>query len=443
MSKGYGAPFEIVEIKEPQFPAEKFNILDYRTTDLEPRKDKKLIQRTIDACAAAGGGIVLVPEGQWLTGPIHLRSNVHLKFLKGAEVHFSDQFSDYLPVVFTRWEGLECYNYSPLIYARDCENIAITGEGILYGNGQAWWHWKQLQQAAADELCYAESNNIPVDIRVFGTEQAALRPQFVQPINCKNVLIEGITLIDGPQWTLHPVYCENLIIRKVKVNTNGPNTDGLNPDSCKNVLVEDSHFKTGDDCVAINSGMNEDGWRVNKPCENVVVRNCIMEGGHGGVVIGSAMSGGVRNIYIHDCKISGNHWGIRLKSMRGRGGYVEKVWFENIEINNVGREAIHINMYYPYSTVVPRSEAPPRFDQIYIKNVTGAGAAVGIEIRGLPEQPLQEITLDNINLKADQSLVCVDVEKLSLNQVRIEAKNHDSAVIENVKQLTLKQVSLG
>ena len=164
------------------------------------------------------------------------------------------------------------------------------------GSGQSWWHWKQLQQEAANELCYAESNNIPVSERIYGNTQAALRPSFLQFVSCKNILIEGVTFVDGPQWTVHPVYCENVIIRDAKIYTDGHNTDGLNPDSCKNVLIEDCDFSTGDDCIAINAGMNEDGWRVNKPCENVIIRNCTMSGGHGAVVIGSAVSGSVRNI---------------------------------------------------------------------------------------------------------------------------------------------------
>lgn len=228
----------------------------------------------------------------------------------------------------------------------------------MLGNGQHWWHWKQLQQDAANRLCFAENDGIPVERRVFGTEQDALRPSFIQPIRCRQVLIEGITVSDGPQWTLHPVYSENVIIRGVHVITNGHNTDGLNPDSCRNVLIEDSIFETGDDCIAINSGMNEDGWRVNKPCENIVIRNCTMKEGHGGLVIGSGMSGGVRNIYAHNCKIAGGDRGIRIKSMRGRGGYIEDVWFENIEIRDVREEAVQINMFYEYSTVVPRTDTP-------------------------------------------------------------------------------------
>ena len=263
------------------------------------------------------------------------------------------------------------------------------------------------------------ADGVPVSERVFGTEEAALRPQFIQPINCKNVLLEGFTVIDGPQWTIHPVYCENVTIRNVNVSTHGHNTDGLNPDSCKNVLIEGSTFETGDDCIAINSGLNEDGWRVDRPCENVEIRNCTMNGGHGAIVIGSAISGGVKNIYAHDCRVNGTMQGVRLKSMRGRGGYVDGAKFENVEINNVSDQAIQINMFYEFSTVMPRTDAPSEFSNIEISNVKGHGAKTGIQIKGLPERPLKNITLENIELTADEALVCSDAENINITNTRV------------------------
>lgn len=384
-----------------------FNVEDYAS-----------IQEAVNACTQ-NGGCVVVPKGEWKTGPIHLKSNVNLHMEDGAVIVFSDKFEDYLPVVFTRWEGMECYNYSPLIYAKDCENVSVTGRGTLIGSGEAWWHWKKLQQEAANELCYAESNGIAVADRVYGTEEAALRPSFIQPINCKNVLLEGFTIKDGPQWTIHPVYCEDVIIRNVDVISKGSNTDGLNPDSCKNVLVEGCTFDTGDDCVAINSGMNEDGWRVNKPCENIEIRNCVMNGGHGGVVIGSAMSGGVENVYIHDCEINSTMQGIRLKSMRGRGGYVKNAVFENIKIKDVTDQAIQINMFYEFSTVVPKNDTPSDFSDIVIRNVSGTSLKTGIQIKGLPEHKLKNITLENIDLIADDAFLCSNVEEIIINNVKV------------------------
>lgn len=390
--------------------------------------DYPSIQAAIDACAEYGGGAVIVPKGEHKTGAIHLKSNVNLHLEDGAVIAFSDNPDDYLPVVFTRWEGMECYNYSPLIYANGCENISITGNGTLIGNGQSWWNWKTKQQKAAEELCHAEYNGIPVEKRVYGTREAALRPQFIEPINCKNVLLEGFTIKDGPQWTIHPVYCENVIVRNVTVSTHGHNTDGLNPDSCRNILIEGCSFDTGDDCIAINSGMNEDGRRVNKPCENIEIRGCTMSGGHGAIVIGSAMSGGVKNVYAHDCKITGTMQGIRLKSMRGRGGYVRDVKFENIEINDVSDQAVQINMFYEFSTVMPKGNEPSEFENIEIRNVSGRGARVGVQIKGLPERKVKNITLENINLDAEEAYECTDAENITLKNVKLGGKSYDSFI---------------
>ena len=252
--------------------------------------NQNVIQEAVDRLPASGG-TVIVPRGEWKSGAIHLKSNVKLYLEEGCVIHFSSCMEDYLPPVFTRWEGVECYNYSSLIYAADCENVTICGTGVLDGAGSAWWHWKKLQQNAADRLIRAESQGIVVEERVFATREDALRPSFIQFINCKHVTLEDFTIEDGPQWTIHPVYCEDVVVRGVTVNTKGPNTDGCNPDSCRKVLIEDCTFETGDDCIAINSGMNEDGWRVGRPCEQIEVKNCRFIGGHAAVAIGSGMSG--------------------------------------------------------------------------------------------------------------------------------------------------------
>lgn len=377
------------------------------------------IQAAVNACANAGGGTVFISKGEWKTKPIHLKSNIHVYLEEGANIWFSKRFSDYLPPVFTRWEGIECYNYSPLIYARDCSNIAVTGEGTLFGNGQVWWEWKQLQQKAAIELCSAQSRGIEVEKRRYGTEEAALRPSFIQTIGCRNIRIEGITIKDGPQWTIHPVYCENVVVRNVTIETSGPNTDGVNPDSCKNVLIEGCFFNTGDDCIAINSGMNEDGWRVKRPCENVEIKNCEMIGGHGGISIGSGLSGGIEHIYAHDCKIKDTMQGIRLKSMRGRGGYVDDVTFERISIKDVTHQAIQITMFYEYTTVEPMTLTPSKFRNIRIKDISGSSKGCAIQIKGLPEQKLNHIRLEKIDLIAKDACICTDVEEMVWNEVSI------------------------
>ena len=382
--------------------------------------NKGAIQALIDQAAKNGGGKISIPKGDWLTGRLRLYSNIELHLEDGARLIFSAEPSDYLPPVFTRWEGTECFNYSPLIYAKDCENVKITGKGELFGNGDKWWHWKQRQGEAAKALYEMAYAGAAVNERVFGTETAALRPQFLQLVGCKDVLLEDFTIKDSPQWTIHPVYCEGLVARRLTVIGRGHNTDGLNPDSCKNVLIEDCYFDTGDDCIAINSGLNEDGWRVNRPCENVEIRNCTMVGGHGAIVIGSAISGGVKNVYAHDCKINGTMQGIRIKSMRGRGGYVKDCRFEDMEINAVTEQAIQLNMFYEFSTVMPKSQAPTRLEGISIRRIRGKGAKLGVQIKGLPECRLRDIVLEDIRLGAKAAMECAAAAGLIMNGVEIK-----------------------
>ena len=383
-----------------------------------------------------------MPAGVWPTGPIHLRSNVNLHLEAGARVLFSPHPADYLPPVLTRWEGVECYNYSPLIYARDCENVAVTGEGILDGQGRAWWHWKKLQGPAAKRLYDAQSEGVPVEARRFGTEEAALRPQFLQFVGCRNVLVEGVTFLDGPMWTVHPVYCEAVLVRGITVRSEGPNTDGLNPDSCRHVLVEGCTFHTGDDCVAINSGMNEDGWRVGRPCEKVVIQDCTMSEGHGAVSIGSGMSGGVRDVCVRDCTITGGDHAIRLKSMRGRGGYVEKVYVERLRVSGLRQEAILLNMFYGASTAPSRSDAPPAFRDVQVRDVACGGAGAGVVIRGLPEQPIERVTLADLRLEAVEGIRCQDAVDITFDGVSGAVEKEPLFSCSNVRGLNVRDMSL-
>lgn len=398
------APFAMDEVLPPVFP---------ERTVLVPWTDGNAvnIQNAINDCASLGGGTVTVSKGHWYSkGSLFLKSNIRLNLEEGAIIEFSDHFSDYLPMVLTRWEGFECYNYSPLIYARDCENIAIVGKGTFIGRGAAWWPWKLLQEQAAKDLNQASQNHIPVENRRYGTETAALRPSFIQPFNCKNILLDGFTILDGPQWTVHPVYCENVLIQNLDIRTHGPNTDGLNPDSCKNVVIEKCHFYTGDDCIAINSGMNEDGHRVNKPCENIIIRDNLMTGGHGAIVIGSGMSGGVKNVYATRNTVTEAMWGIRMKSMRGRGGYIRNVWIEDMKINNTSRNPIQISTFYDTTTVQPLTNTPPEFSGIHLKNISGKHPHGPIDIIGLPEQPLRDITFEHVIFSPTAPIHAQDAE---------------------------------
>jgi hypothetical protein len=431
------APFPMPDLQRPQFPAATFDVRQYGAVADGTTKNTDAFARAIAAAAHAGGGRVVVPPGRWLTGPIHLESHVNLEVQAGAEILFSQQFSDYLPPVLTRWEGMEMYNYSPLIYAHDCTDVAVTGSGKLDGQGAAWWPWKKKQGAAAKRLYEMVLAGTPVKDRVFGTEAAALRPSFIQTVGCKNVLIEGVTVSNGPMWTLHPVYSENVIIHGVNVVTNGPNNDGCDPDSSKNVLIEDSYFSTGDDCIIIKAGLNEDGWRVGKPSENIVVRRVRGALGHGGVGIGSEMSGGVRNVWVHDCEFKGTDRGLRIKSMRGRGGVIENVWYEHVKHEDIRMMVVELTTFYGSSTLVPHTQTPPLIRNVHVRDITATGANKAIDIIGLPEKPIEDVTFDNVDITSEHGVRCVDAQNLRFDGMHIAAQEPPPFSLENVKHVSL------
>jgi polygalacturonase len=414
------APFAMPALARPKIPARAYDIRDFGAVADGKTKATNAIRQAISQASAAGGGTVLVPAGNWLTGPVHLQSNINLHVAVGAVLAFSQDFADYLPPVLTRWEGLEVYNYSPLIYARDCENVAVTGGGELDGQGAAWWPWKKTQKAAANELYELASNGVPTESRVLASE-GGLRPSFVQTVGCKNVLVEGVTLSNGPFWTIHPVYSENVIVRRVRVETSGPNNDGCDPDSSRNVLIEDSFFSTGDDCVVIKSGLNEDGWRVGKPSENIVVRRLHGERGHGGVVIGSEMSGGVRNVWVTDSEFVGTDRGLRIKSMRGRGGTIENIFYDHVRHQDIRLMVVEVTSFYASSTLEPKTETPPTIRNVHVSNVTARGAKQAIDIVGLPELPVRDVSFENVDIVADEGLRCVDCQNVSFKNTRLSS----------------------
>ena len=433
------APFPMPDLQRPKFPAATFDVRQYGAVADGTTKNTDAFAKAIAAAAHAGGGRVVVPPGRWLTGPIHLESHVNLEVQAGAEVLFSQQFADYLPPVFTRWEGMEAYNYSPLIYAHDCTDVAVTGGGKLDGQGSAWWPWKKKQQAAAKRLYEMVLAGTPVKDRVFGTEAAALRPSFIQTVNCKNVLIEGVTVSNGPMWTLHPVYSENVIIHGVNVVTSGPNNDGCDPDSSKNVLIEDSFFSTGDDCIIIKAGLNEDGWRVGKPSENIVVRRVRGALGHGGVGIGSEMSGGVRNVWVHDCEFKGTDRGLRIKSMRGRGGVIENVWYERVRHEDIRMMVVELTTFYGSSTLVPHTQTPPTIRNVHVRDITATGAQKAIDIIGLPERPIEDVTFDNIEVTSEHGVRCADAQNIRFDGMHLAAREAPPFSLENVKNVALNK----
>nr|WKN37320.1 glycoside hydrolase family 28 protein [Tunicatimonas sp. TK19036] len=399
------------QIKPPVFPDQDFTITDYGATGDGSQDCTEAFQKAIAACSEAGGGRVIVPEGDFLSGPIHLKSNVNLHLVKGAKISFSTNPKAYLPLVYTRWEGVELMNYSPLIYAFEQENIAVTGEGILDGqaNKTNWWPWKgreeygwqegmphQNQPENRDALREMAENQVPVEERMFG-EGHYLRPQFVQPYRCKNVLIEGVKFINSPMWILNPVLCTNVTIQKVTVESQGPNSDGCDPESCKNVLIKDCYFNTGDDCIAIKSGRDADGRRVNVPSENIIIQNCSMANGHGGVVIGSEISGGARNVFAENCTMDSPllERVLRIKTSSRRGGVVENVYLRNIEVGQVAEQVVRVNMFYE-----DPGEFMPTVRNIEVENMTvEKGGETGVLLEGYEESPITNIRLKNVVIK--------------------------------------------
>ena len=362
-------------IHAPQFPDRSFPITDYGAA---PGQDAtQAIRQAIAACHAAGGGRVIVPPGVFPTGLIRLLSNVDLDLAAGSTLQFTTDAAAYLPVVFTRWEGIECMNYAPLISAFDQENIAVTGSGTLDGqaSNETWWKWATapaggVRPAAADAkaLNAMADQGIPPEQRIFGAGHY-LRPNFFQPYHCRNVLIEGVTIVRSPMWELHPVLCTNFTARRVTINTLGPNNDGCDPESCRYVLMDGCSFTTGDDCIAIKSGRNTDGRRIGVASQDFVIRNCAMKDGHAGVAIGSEVSGNCRNIFVEDCTMDSPHLErvLRLKSNAERGGTIENIHLRRLDVGHVSEALLTVDFLYEEGS---HGAFPPTVRDIFFDHVT-------------------------------------------------------------------------
>jgi polygalacturonase len=413
-------PAILAAIQPPTFPDRDFPVTEHGavgdgTSDCRPAFDQ-----AIAACHEAGGGRVVVPEGDWLVnGPIHLASNVNLHLAAGATVRFSTDPADYLPAVLARYEGNEVMNYSPLLYAIDAENIAITGSGTFDGQAgpKHWWNWKGSGNKDQESLRQMGEDNVPAADRVFGKGHE-LRPNFVQPCRSKNVLIEGVTFTNSPMWIVTPCLCENLIVRGVTVTSHGPNNDGCDPESCRNVLIENCTFDTGDDCIAIKSGRNSDGRRIGVPSENIIIRGCRMKDGHGGVVLGSEMSGGIRNVFVENCEMDSPNLdrAIRLKSNSLRGGYLENLYVRNIKVGQVADAVIRINLNYDRD----RGEHLPRVQNIFIEGVTSEKSKYPFYFAGLDGMKIRNVVIENCTFRnAAKPSVIENVDEITLRNFRL------------------------
>lgn len=421
------APFKMEQLSRPVFHPDTFNIRDFGAAEIGPFKWNKCtdeIREAIQTAYLSGGGTVLIPKGIWLTGPIHLKSNINLHLEEGAVVRFSQDKSDYLPVVLQRYEGVEAYNYSPLIYAFELRNVAITGKGIFDGQGEHWWRFAKTQPRAI-------ATNVPLEKRDYGkgAGREGMRPNFAVFWKCTNVLVEGVTFVDGPMWNVHLVYTNRAIVRGIKVKSlKAGNGNGIVIDSSSDILIEYNNLSTGDDAISLKSGFNREGLEINKPTQNVVIRNFQafdVRTGSGGVVFGSETSGGIRNIYVHDGYFERCDNGIRFKTERGRGNVVENIFINNIRMKTILDQAISFNTFYTGPGKVGPS---PQVRNISIRNINIDGVKESFELIGLPEKWLENITLENIEIfNAKEGARLSRVKNLVMKNINI--RSDERAVI--------------
>lgn len=428
-------------IVPPTFAAKDFSIMDYGALPDSTADALPAIKKAIDAASKnKGGGRVVIPAGVfWVKGPIHLKSHVELHLEKNARVKFSTDAADYLPVVHTRYEGMEMMNYSPLIYAYEQEDIALTGEGILDGqaNNEHWWWWTGAKRFGWKEgmptsesaenkprLNQMNKDQVPVEKRIFG-EGHYMRPTFVEFYSCKNILIQGVTLINSPFWILHPTLSRNITIDGVSTLSYGPNNDGCDPESCTDVWIKNCHFANGDDCIAIKSGRNEDGRAINVPSKNIIIENCHMEDGHGGVVIGSEASGGVEDIYGQNLEMNSPSLdrAIRIKSNSCRGGTMRRFYFRNIEVGQVHEAVVKVNMFYG-DKQEGDCNYTPTLDSVFISHINSHKSEYAINLQGRDDKPVTNIRIDSCSFEnvAKPSII-KNVSAISITQTKVNGQD--------------------
>jgi len=474
-----------VVVQSPVFRKDTFNILKYGAVADGLTLNTKAIHDAIAACNKKGGGVVLIPAGLWISGPVELKSNVNLHLAKNAVLQTTDDLSQF-KLLESNWEGLpQMRNQSPL-YATNATNIAVTGFGIIDGNGDAWrmvkkdklteTQWKKLVSSGGvlsddkkiwyptEKSKFAAAFKNPGEINgkkspaFYDSIKDFLRPNLLVFTRCKRILLEGVTFQNSAAWNLHPLMCEDLTVRNVYAKNPwyAQNGDGIDLESCKNVLIENSTFDVGDDGICIKSGRDKWGRDRGMPTENVIVRNCIVYHAHGGFVVGSEMSGGARNIWVDNCTFIGTDIGLRFKTTRGRGGVVENIYINNVTMKDIVGEAILFDMYYEAKDPVPLAgekreppkvetrpvtEETPVFRNIRVNGVVAYGAAKAIFVRGLPEMNVQNITMENMVLQAVEGLDMTEGSGIALKNVTVLSRNTNPVLnIHNSRNITLDNI---
>ncbi len=408
------------------FPDVTYNIKDFGAIGDGQFPNKQAFEKAIKTCYVHGGGKIIVPAGDYfMNGPLVFKSNVHIQLQEGAVLNFSHDEKDYLPAVLVTWEGTEVYNYSPLIYAYKAKNIALTGKGTVNGNGSKnFSNWKTLQEPDKAILRKMGQDLTPVYQRVFA-DGHKLRPSLFQPYGCTNVRLEGITILDSPFWVIHPTFCDNVIVRGVTVDSYNTNNDGCDPESCSNVLIENCTFRTGDDSIAIKAGRDNDAWRIGRPTENVVIRNCNFFSKINGVCIGSEMAAGVKNVFIENIEMPMSSNAIYFKANLDRGGSIKNVFVRNIKTDTVRTALIRFEPNYKGEK---SSFNPTLFDGFYIENVScNVSEEVGIYLAGIQQDyPIKNIHLKNIKIKKTPvPYVMEHAQKILFENVEVNNKKLD------------------
>ena len=415
-------PFELPV--PPVFPQKYFDITDFGAKNCKNFKSTKAINDAISTCSESGGGHVMIPKGEWLSGAIHLKDNVDLHFEEGSILHFSEDFNDYLPTVYGILGGNRCYSPSHFLYAFRCKNIAVTGKGTLDGHGHVWWPMKNYNIGMQD-LMKKGKMLVPVEERVYDRPEQGVRPRMLQFVECENVLIEEVTLTNSPSWTVHPAWCKNITVRNISVKNplDSPNTDGVNLESCKRGLVEGVQVETGDDAFCLKAGRDEDAWDAGIPCEDIVIRNCSSSGGHGGFTVGSETSACIRNAYVHDCHFEGDLYSaVRFKTMKGRGGVVENIDCENITATNATKSALIITMRYTGERLDDQTkpiENMPVLRNISVTNLSCKRAVCGIDLCGEQGFNIENIHLSDIAMMAQTPIKIANVSRLFMENVTL------------------------